>query len=170
MQENRTVHQLFIRTLIFVIVSLSLVSCSTSLRVHKELKVETKTHLQITEVSVTAADSIASSTSDTLLKALKSAVEARLLSFQEDDTSAVLEIVVTKARIVTRETRIFAGAFAGSSSLDITATIKDKKTGEALGIYEVTGSYNPGGLGAFSDPVEATANSVAEELIKGIYQ
>ena len=29
---------------------------------------------------------------------------------------------------------------------------------------------NPGGFGALSDPIEATTSSVAEELVRGIYQ
>jgi hypothetical protein len=81
-----------------------------------------------------------------------------------------MEIVVTRAKIVTRGRRALMGAFGGSSILDITATIKATETKNILGVYEVKGKYNPGGWGIFSDPIKSTTNSVAEELVKGIYQ
>jgi len=134
------------------------------------LDVETKKRLQIFDVSVTAAHSIASITSDTLLNSLKTAVLSELNSAKAQGIPAVMEIVVTKSKIVTRGKRALIGAFAGSNLLDITATIKAMETKDILGIYEVKGNYNPGGYGVFSDPIEATTSSVAEELVKGIYQ
>jgi len=134
------------------------------------LDVETKKRLQIFDVSVTAAHSIASITSDTLLNSLKTAVLSELNSAKAQGIPAVMEIVVTKSKIVTRGKRALIGAFAGSNLLDITATIKAMETKDILGIYEVKGDYNPGGYGVFSDPIEATTSSVAEELVKGIYQ
>jgi len=134
------------------------------------LDVETKKRLQIFDVSVTAAHSIASITSDTLLNSLKTAVLSELNSAKAQGIPAVMEIVVTKSKIVTRGKRALIGAFAGSNLLDITATIKAMETKDILGIYEVKGNYNPGGYGVFSDPIEATTSSVAEELMKGIYQ
>ena len=132
--------------------------------------VETKKRLQIFDVSVTAAHSIASITSDTLLNSLKTAVLSELNSAKAQGIPAVMEIVVTKSKIVTRGKRALIGAFAGSNLLDITATIKAMETKDILGIYEVKGNYNPGGYGVFSDPIKATTSSVAEELVKGIYQ
>ena len=134
------------------------------------MDVETKKRLQIFDVSVTAAHSIASTTSDTLLNSLKTAVLSELNSAKAQGIPAVMEIVVTKSKIVTRGKRALIGAFAGSNLLDITATIKAMETKDILGIYEVKGNYNPGGYGVFSDPIEATTSSVAEELVKGIYQ
>ena len=134
------------------------------------MDVETKKRLQIFDVSVTAAHSIASITSDTLLNSLKTAVLSELNSAKAQGIPAVMEIVVTKSKIVTRGKRALIGAFAGSNLLDITATIKAMETKDILGIYEVKGNYNPGGYGVFSDPIEATTSSVAEELMKGIYQ
>ncbi|MBT6739740.1 MAG: hypothetical protein HOA71_07650 [Nitrospina sp.] len=134
------------------------------------MDVETKKRLQIFDVSVTAAHSIASITSDTLLNSLKTAVLSELNSAKAQGIPAVMEIVVTKSKIVTRGKRALIGAFAGSNLLDITATIKAMETKDILGIYEVKGDYNPGGYGVFSDPIEATTSSVAEELVKGIYQ
>ena len=134
------------------------------------MDVETKKRLQIFDVSVTAAHSIASITSDTLLNSLKTAVLSELNSAKAQGIPAVMEIVVTKSKIVTRGKRALIGAFAGSNLLDITATIKAMETKDTLGIYEVKGNYNPGGYGVFSDPIEATTSSVAEELVKGIYQ
>ncbi|MBT4049134.1 MAG: hypothetical protein HN668_00765 [Nitrospina sp.] len=134
------------------------------------MDVETKKRLQIFDVSVTAAHSIASITSDTLLNSLKTAVLSELNSAKAQGIPAVMEIVVTKSKIVTRGKRALIGAFAGSNLLDITATIKAMETKDILGIYEVKGNYNPGGYGVFSDPIEATTSSVAEELVKGIYQ
>ena len=134
------------------------------------MDVETKKRLQIFDVSVTAAHSIASITSDTLLNSLKTAVLSELNSAKAQGIPAVMEIVVTKSEIVTRGKRALIGAFAGSNLLDITATIKAMETKDILGIYEVKGDYNPGGYGVFSDPIEATTSSVAEELVKGIYQ
>ena len=134
------------------------------------MDVETKKRLQIFDVSVTAAHSIASITSDTLLNSLKTAVLSELNSAKAQGIPAVMEIVVTKSKIVTRGKRALIGAFAGSNLLDITATIKAMETKDILGVYEVKGDYNPGGYGLFSDPIEATTSSVAEELVKGIYQ
>ena len=153
-----------------MVVLLSLGACATTLQVKKALDVETKKQLQISEVSVTALHSIASFTSHTLLNALKSAVLSQLNSVKAQGIPAVMEIVVTKAKIVTQGKRALIGAFAGANILDITATIKAKETKDILGIYEVKGNYNPGGFGAFSNPVEATTSSVAEELVRGIYQ
>ena len=145
-------------------------ACATTLQIEKALDVETKKRLQIFDVSVTAAHSIASITSDTLLNSLKTAVLSELNSAKAQGIPAVMEIVVTKSKIVTRGKRALIGAFAGSNLLDITATIKAMETKDILGIYEVKGDYNPGGYGVFSDPIEATTSSVAEELVKGIYQ
>lgn len=145
-------------------------ACATTLQIEKALDVETKKRLQIFDVSVTAAHSIASITSDTLLNSLKTAVLSELNSAKAQGIPAVMEIVVTKSKIVTRGKRALIGAFAGSNLLDITATIKAMETKDILGIYEVKGNYNPGGYGVFSDPIEATTSSVAEELVKGIYQ
>ena len=158
----------FIKILFFVIVFLSLGACATTLRVEKALDVETKKQLQISEVSVTADRSIF--TNDPVLLSLKYAVLSQLNDIKAQGIPAVMEIVVTKSRIVTRETRFIIGAFAGANVLDITATIKAKETKNILGIYEAKGNYNPGGFGIFSDPVEATTSSVAEELVRGIYQ
>ena len=158
----------FIKILFFVIVFLSLGACATTLRVEKALDVETKKQLQISEVSVTADSFVF--TSDTLLRALKSAVLSQLNAVKAQGIPAVMEIVVTRAKIVTRGRRALMGAFGGSNILDITATIKATETKNILGVYEVKGKYNPGGWGIFSDPVKSTTNSVAEELVKGIYQ
>ena len=158
----------FIKILFFVIVFLSLGACATTLRVEKALDVETKKQLQISEVSVTADSFVF--TSDTLLRALKSAVLSQLNAVKAQGIPAVMEIVVTRAKIVTRGRRALMGALGGSNILDITATIKAAETKNILGIYEVKGKYNPGGWGVFSDPVESTTSSVAEELVKGIYQ
>ena len=158
----------FIKILFFVIVFLSLGACATTLRVEKALDVETKKQLQISEVSVTADSFVF--TSDTLLRALKSAVLSQLNAVKAQGIPAVMEIVVTRAKIVTRGRRALMGAFGGSNILDITATIKAAETKNILGVYEVKGKYNPGGWGVFSNPVESTTSSVAEELVKGIYQ
>ena len=158
----------FIKILFFVIVFLSLGACATTLRVEKALDVETKKQLQISEVSVTADSYVF--TSDTLLRSLKSAVLSQLNTVKAQGIPAVMEIVVTRAKIVTRGRRALMGAFGGSSILDITATIKATETKNILGVYEVKGKYNPGGWGIFSDPIKSTTNSVAEELVKGIYQ
>jgi len=158
----------FIKILFFVIVFLSLGACATTLRVEKALDVETKKQLQISEVSVTADSFVF--TSDTVLRALKSAVLSQLNTIKAQGIPAVMEIVVTRAKIVTRGRRALMGAFGGSSILDITATIKATETKNILGVYEVKGKYNPGGWGIFSDPIKSTTNSVAEELVKGIYQ
>ena len=158
----------FIKILFFVIVLLSLGACATTLRVEKALDVETKKQLQISEVSVTTDSFVF--TSDTLLRALKSAVLSQLNAVKAQGIPAVMEIVVTRAKIVTRGRRALMGAFGGSNILDITATIKAAETKNILGVYEVKGKYNPGGWGVFSDPVESTTSSVAEELVKGIYQ
>ena len=158
----------FIKILFFVIVFLSLGACATTLRVEKALDVETKKQLQISEVSVTADSFVF--TSDTLLRALKSAVLSQLNAVKAQGIPAVMEIVVTRVKIVTRGRRALMGAFGGNSILDITATIKATETKNILGVYEVKGKYNPGGWGIFSDPVKSTTNSVAEELVKGIYQ
>ncbi|MBT3509578.1 MAG: hypothetical protein HN472_08555, partial [Nitrospina sp.] len=103
------------------------------------MDVETKKRLQIFDVSVTAAHSIASITSDTLLNSLKTAVLSELNSAKAQGIPAVMEIVVTKSKIVTRGKRALIGAFAGSNLLDITATIKAMETKDILGIYEVKG-------------------------------
>ena len=158
----------FIKILFFVIVFLSLGACATTLRVEKALDVETKKQLQISEVSVTADSFVF--TSDTVLRALKSAVLSQLNTVKAQGIPAVMEIVVTRAKIVTRGRRALMGAFGGSSILDITATIKATETKNILGVYEVKGKYNPGGWGVFSDPIKSTTSSVAEELVKGIYQ
>ena len=158
----------FIKILFFVIVFLSLGACATTLRVEKALDVETKKQLQISEVSVTADSFVF--TSDTVLRALKSAVLSQLNAVKAQGIPAVMEIVVTRAKIVTRGRRALMGAFGGRSILDITATIKATETKNILGVYEVKGKYNPGGWGVFSNPVESTTSSVAEELVKGIYQ
>ena len=158
----------FIKILFFIIVFLSLGACATTLRVEKALDVETKKQLQISEVSVTAASFVF--TSDTLLRALKSAVLSQLNAVKAQGIPAVMEIVVTRVKIVTRGRRALMGALGGSNILDITATIKATETKNILGVYEVKGKYNPGGWGIFSDPVKSTTNSVAEELVKGIYQ
>ena len=158
----------FIKILFFVIVFLSLGACATTLRVEKALDVETKKQLQISEVSVTADSFVF--TSDTLLRALKSEVLSQLNAVKAQGIPAVMEIVVTRAKIVTRGRRALMGALGGSNILDITATIKATETKNILGVYEVKGKYNPGGWGIFSDPVKSTTNSVAEELVKGIYQ
>ena len=158
----------FIKILFFVIVLLSLGACATTLRVEKALDVETKKQLQISEVSVTADSFVF--TSDVVLRALESAVLSQLNAVKAQGIPAVMEIVVTRAKIVTRGRRALMGAFGGSSILDITATIKATETKNILGVYEVKGKYNPGGWGIFSDPVKSTTNSVAEELVKGIYQ
>ena len=160
--------KLFIKILFFLIVLLSLGACATTLRIEKVLDVETKKQLQISEVSVTADSFVF--TSDTLLRALKNAVLSELNAVKAQGIPAVMEIVVTRAKIVTRGRRALMGAFGGSSILDITATIKATETKNILGVYEVKGKYNPGGWGIFSDPVKSTTNSVAEELVKGIYQ
>ena len=158
----------FIKILFFVIVFLSLGACATTLRVEKALDVETKKQLQISEVSVTADSFVF--TSDVVLRALESAVLSQLNAVKAQGIPAVMEIVVTRVKIVTRGRRALMGAFGGSSILDITATIKATETKNILGVYEVKGKYNPGGWGIFSDPVKSTTNSVAEELVKGIYQ
>jgi len=160
--------KLFIKILFFLIVLLSLGACATTLRIEKVLDIETKKQLQISEVSVTADSFVF--TSDTVLRALKSAVLSQLNAVKAQGIPAVMEIVVTRAKIVTRGRRALMGAFGGSSILDITATIKATETKNILGVYEVKGKYNPGGWGIFSDPVKSTTNSVAEELVKGIYQ
>ena len=158
----------FIKILFFVIVFLSLGACATTLRVEKALDVETKKQLQISEVSVTADSFVF--TSDVVLRALKSAVLSQLNAVKAQGIPAVMEIVVTRVKIVTRGRRALMGAFGGSSILDITATIKATETKNILGVYEVKGKYNPGGWGVFSDPIKSTTSSVAEELVKGIYQ
>jgi hypothetical protein len=158
----------FIKILFFVIVFLSLGACATTLRVEKALDVETKKQLQISEVSVTADSFVF--TSDVVLRALESAVLSQLNAVKAQGIPAVMEIVVTRVKIVTRGRRALMGAFGGSSILDITATIKATETRNILGVYEVKGKYNPGGWGVFSDPIKSTTSSVAEELVKGIYQ
>ncbi len=158
----------FIKILFFVIVFLSLGACATTLRVEKALDVETKKQLQISEVSVTADSFVF--TSDVVLRALKSAVLSQLNAVKAQGIPAVMEIVVTRVKIVTRGRRALMGALGGSNILDITATIKAAETKNILGVYEVKGKYNPGGWGVFSNPVESTTSSVAEELVKGIYQ
>ena len=125
----------FIKILFFVIVFLSLGACATTLRVEKALDVETKKQLQISEVSVTADSFVF--TSDTLLRALKSAVLSQLNAVKAQGIPAVMEIVVTRAKIVTRGRRALMGAFGGSNILDITATIKATETKNILGVYEV---------------------------------
>ena len=157
----------FIKILFFVIVFLSLGACATTLRVEKALDVETKKQLQISEVSVTVDSFVF--TSDVVLRALKSAVLSQLNAVKAQGIPAVMEIVVTRVKIVTRGRRALMGALGGSNILDITATIKTTEK-NILGVYEVKGKYNPGGFGIFSDPVESTTKSVAEELVKGIYQ
>ena len=158
----------FIKILFFVIVLLSLGACATTLRVEKALDAETKKQLQISEVSVTVDSFVF--TSDVVLRALESAVLSQLNAVKAQGIPAVMEIVVTRAKIVTRGRRALMGAFGGSNILDITATIKAAETKNILGVYEVKGKYNPGGWGVFSNPVESTTSSVAEELVKGIYQ
>ena len=160
--------KLFIKILFFLIVLLSLGACATTLRIEKVLDVETKKQLQISEVSVTVDSFVF--TSDVVLRALKSAVLSQLNAVKAQGIPAVMEIVVTRAKIVTRGRRALMGALGGSNILDITATIKAAETKNILGVYEVKGKYNPGGWGVFSNPVESTTSSVAEELVKGIYQ
>ena len=160
--------KLFIKILFFLIVLLSLGACATTLRIEKVLDVETKKQLQISEVSVTADRSIF--TNDPVLLSLKYAVLSQLNDIKAQCIPAFMEIMVTKVRIVTRGRRILIGAFGGSNLLDITATIKATETKNILGVYEVKGKYNPGGWGVFSDPIKSTTSSVAEELVKGIYQ
>ena len=158
----------FIKALFLVIVFLSLGACATTLRVEKALDVETKKQLQISEVSVTADSFVF--TSDVVLRALESAVLSQLNAVKAQGIPAVMEIVVTRVKIVTRGRRALMGALGGSNILDITATIKATETKNILGVYEVKGKYNPGGWGVFSDPIKSTTSSVAEELVKGIYQ
>ena len=160
--------KLFIKILFFLIVLLSLGACATTLRIEKVLDVATKKQLQISKVSVTADRSIF--TNDPVLLSLKYAVLSQLNDIKAQGIPAFMEIMVTKGRIVTRGRRILIGAFGGSNVLDITATIKARETKKILGVYEVKGKYIPGGFGIFSDPVESTTSSVAEELVKGIYQ
>jgi hypothetical protein len=162
--------KLLIKILLFLIVLLSLGACATTLRVEKALDVETKKQLQISEVSVTCVQTCYFTNNHTVLSALKSAVLSQLNALKAQGIPAVMEIVVTRAKIVTRGRRALMGAFGGSSILDITATIKATETKNILGVYEVKGKYNPGGWGVFSDPVEATTSRVAEELVNGIYQ
>jgi len=167
--------EFLIKILLSMIVLLSLGACATTLQVKKALDAETKEQLQVSEVSVTATPTTfmgiaASNASDAILNALKSAVLSQLSSVNPQGKPAIMEIVITRAQIVTQGKRALLGAIAGANLLDITATIKDKETKAILGIYDVKGSYNPGGFGIFSDPVEATTSNVAEELVKGIYQ
>ena len=160
-------HKVFIKIL-FLIVFLSLGACATTMRVEKALDVETKNQLQISEVSVTAGKYVFDN--DNVLSALKSAVLSKLLAVKAHGIPAVMEIVVTRVKIVSKKNRLLIGAFGGSNLLDITATIKAKETKNILGIYEVKGSYNPGGFGLFWNPVDSTTMSVAEELVEGIYK
>jgi hypothetical protein len=162
--------KLFIKILSILIVLLSLGACATTLRVEKALDVETKKQLQISEVSVTCVQTCYFTNNHTVLSALKSAVLSQLNAIKAQGIPAFMEIMVTKAKIVTRGRRALIGAFGGSNILDITATIKATETKQILGVYEVKGKYNPGGWGVFSDPVEATTSRVAEELVNGIYQ
>ena len=83
-----------------------------------------------------------------------------------------MEIVITKAQIVSQGKRALIGFFAGSNILEITATIKDKETKAILGVYEVKGDYNLGGgvYGILRDPIDQQTSSVAEDLVNRIYQ
>ena len=165
-------HKFFKNIFTSFLVCLLLSACATTLRVEKELDVETKKKLQIFEVLVTAERDVfvLENYGNTVLSALKSAVLSKLSSVKAHGIPAVIEIVVTRTKIISRGDRLLIGAFAGSSLMDITATIKAKETKIILGIYEVKGKYNPGGWGVFSDPIEATTSSVADELVKGIYK
>lgn len=158
-----------------MIVLLLLGACATTTQVKKALDVEVKKQLQISEVLVTATPGTfmgktAFYRRDTIINTLKSAVQSQLNSVKAQGKPAIMEIVITRAQIATQGKRALVGAFAGSDVLDITATIKDKETELSLGIYEVKGSYNPGGFGIFVDPVEHTTSSVAEDLVNRIYQ
>jgi hypothetical protein len=168
MSNRKSLKKIFSSFLVCLLLS----SCATTLRVEKELDIETKKQLQIFEVLVTAERDVfvLENYGDTVLSALKSAVLSKLSSVKAHGIPAIVEIVVTRTKIISRGDRLLIGAFAGSSLMDITATIKAKETKIILGIYEVKGKYNPGGWGVFSDPIEATTSSVADELVKGIYK
>jgi len=104
------------------------------------------------------------------MAALKTALHQNLANLNNTGKAAKLEVLVTKAQIITAGKRAVIGAFGGSNLLFVTATVRSPDDNQVLAVFDIKGDYNPGGFGAFTDPEVSTAENVAKALVEEIYK
>ena len=156
------------KSVLSTIIFLMLGACATNIETKQSLNVGLREKLEITNVVVNALPEARAK--PTLLTNLRSAVLVELRTINAYGQIGTLELLVTKARMISQGKRSLFGALAGSDLLYVTATIKDEKTQAIVAQFEIKGDYNPGGLGMFVNPKRYTAKRVAEALVKEIYR
>jgi hypothetical protein len=98
--------------------------------------------------------------------ALEGALRQRMRPPRAAARPVDMRVVIDQARFATRDQRAVLGVFAGSDVLDVTVTLTDVETRALVSEFAVEGAYNPGGAGAYRNPVEAAANAVADAVAK----
>ena len=156
------------KSVLLVIFVLLLEACATKIEPKRALDVGMRESLVITDVAVNALPEAGAK--PILLTNLRNAVLIELGAVKTQGNIGRLELMVTKAQLVSTARRAFIGFLAGFDILYVTATIKDGKSLAVIAEFEIKGEYNPGGLGMFTNPKIYTVKRVAEALVEVIYQ
>ena len=98
--------------------------------------------------------------------ALLSAMKKELSSIKGNRAKVVdLRLVIIRASFVSQGTRALSGMLAGANHFDVRSFITVPGEAAPLGTFTVKVENNPGGLGAFSDPVKAAARDAVKAII-----
>ena len=151
---------------ISIILLLVLVSaCATRVIEKKELP---DNRYAIRKISV-SADHYSNATIDHV-NMLESVVANQLVSLSGRLGEKVdLKLLILKASFVSQGTRVIGGMLSGANHFNVKVTVIASQSTTPIGVFIVNSTSNPGGLGAFFDPIEFAANEISKKIIAKIF-
>lgn len=141
-----------------------LASCATKVSERMALPEET---IEVVEVSAEGASR--SNATEAHIQALETSVRQQVRTRNRVGRKVDLRLVITRAEFVAQGTRILAGMLAGSNKMDVTVYLVEPGTLTSVGEFSVSVDNNPGGFGAFSDPVVQVADDAAAAIAGKVY-
>jgi hypothetical protein len=143
-------------------------ACSTSVHLTRDFDQKAVHSTSIKAVTIRAKH--LSGATRRVISNLKGAILARLpKTALSGKLPANLDVFITRANFSNSTSRLLIGAFSGMDRLHVSVTLMDANTNRIIASFDVTGDYNPGGLGTFATPEKYTANNVAEALVNKLY-
>ena len=156
-------HTLARGRLFVLVLVLALGACTTDVTERRAIPRET---LSVAGLEVRFAHDASAAAPFEAKIALEGAVRQRLRPPRSDGRPVDLYVTIDRAFFATQAQRNAVGVFAGSDVLDVTVSLLDKVTRETVAEFVVTGAYNPGGAGAYRDPIQEAANQVADAMAR----
>ena len=152
-----------IRTVVAIAAGLLLAACATTVAQHVAVPAEAVGALQVTSVSAAAQTGMLPH----VPPKLEQAVQTELRKRKPGTKPASLKLAITRFQMVGSSGYFWAGAFAGSSYIDVNVSVIGAD-GAQIATFDVRREANPGGFGAFydheTDMVQKTATAIVQTL------